>query len=359
MSCRDNHKKTVKKKTIITLIKLILAAGLLIYIFFKLVDFDQLKESLAKMNWLLFVLAVVLQWIIIFIGTHRLQILLRAQELSLSFWKTLKYNCIGYFFNPFSLGATGGDMVKAFYVSRETHHKKTESITVVFLDRIAGMTAVLLIATCSVLATLYIDDTFRPYLPYFFILIFLGISFIVFIFTKDFWKKYIPFDKIFKYKFIKNPFILKIVDFIFHTLAKIIGALYEYRSHKLVAIIALIESIVLQLIMCCFAWCIGTGLNFGIPVYAYFIVFPVATLFLALPITPAGLGIGDAIIIALFAEFGVDKNHGAAFVVLYRLNTLIMSLPGLVLWLLPGTHVTRKELATETEEVEPAKAGVL
>ncbi len=340
----------MKKKTLITLVKLLLAVALLVFIFFKLVDFDKLKESLAKMNWWLFVLAVVLQWVIVFIGTHRMQILLRAQDVRLNFWKTLKYNCIGYFFNLFSLGATGGDMVKAFYVSRETHHKKTESVTVVFLDRIAGMTAVLLIATCSILATLYIDNTFRPYLPYFLVLFFIGLCFIVFIFTKSFWGKFIPIDKILNYKFIKNKFILKIIDFIIQTLSKIIGAIYEYRNHKTVAFIAIAESIVLQLIMCCFAWCIGLGLGFGIPVYAYFIVFPVATLFLALPITPAGLGIGDAVIIALFAEFGVDKNLGAAFVVLYRLNMLIMSMPGFILWLLPGTYVTRKVLAADADE---------
>jgi len=341
----------VKKKTIITLIKLIIATSLLIYIFFKLVDFDQLKESLADMKWLYFVLAVFLQWVIIFIGTHRMQILLRAQEVKLSFLRTLKYNCIGYFFNLFSLGATGGDMVKAYYVSRETHHKKTESVTIVFLDRIAGMTAVLLIATCSILATMWVDDTFRPFLPYFLVLIFLGICFIIFIFTKNFWKKFISFDKILSYKFFSNKYVHNIIEFIVHTLARIIGALYEYRSHKLVAALALIESIVLQLIMCCFALSIGTGLSFGIPAYAYFIVFPVATLVLALPITPAGLGLGDGALIAGFAEFGANKHLGAAFVVLYRLNMLIMSSPGLILWLLPGTHVARKELAGE-EEVE-------
>jgi len=342
----------MKKKTLITLVKLLLAAGLLIFIFFKLVDFEELKESLAKMNWWFFVLAVALQWIIIFIGTHRMQILLRAQEVPLSFWKTFKYNCIGYFFNLFSLGATGGDMVKAFYVSRETHHKKTESVTVVFLDRIAGMTAVLLIATCSILATLYIDDTFRPYLPYFLALIFIGLCFIVFVFTKSFWGKFIPIDKILNSDFIKNKFILKFIDFIIQTLSKIIGAIYEYKSHKFVAFLAILESIILQLIMCCFAWCIGTGLGFGIPVYAYFIVFPVATLVLALPITPAGLGIGDMALIEGFSKFGADKSLGAAFIVLYRLNTLIMSALGFILWLLPGTHVTRKEIAADAVEVK-------
>ena len=334
---------TKSKKNFLTYAKLILAAVLVALIIYK-VDITESIHYLKEMNWWYFLLAIFLQWIIIFIGTHRLQILLRAQELDLSFWATLKYNCIGYFFNLFSLGATGGDMVKAYYVSRETHHKKTESVTVVFLDRIAGLVAVLLIASGSIMATLWIDTTFRPMLPYFIGFIFIGILFIVFIFTKEYWDKYIPFNKILRYKFINNKSVNKIIDFLIRTSSKIIGALYAYRKHKATAIIALIESIILQLIMCCFAWSVGTGLGFGISGYVYFIVFPVATLVLALPITPCGLGVGDGALIEGFFKFGVNKNLGTAFVVLYRFNTLLMSIPGLFLWFLPGTHISRKEL---------------
>ena len=334
---------TKSKKNFSTYAKLILAVVLVALIIYK-VDITESIHYIKEMNWWYFLIAIFLQWIIIFIGTHRLQILLRAQDLNLSFWATLKYNCIGYFFNLVSLGATGGDMVKAFYVSRETHHKKTESVTAVFLDRIAGLVAVLLIATGAIVATLWTDTTFRPLLPYFIGFIFIGILFTAFIFTKDFWSKYIPFDKISRYKLVNNKSINKIIDFLIRTSAKIIGALYIYRKHKSAAIIALIESIILQLIMCCLAWAIGTGLGFGISGYIYFIVFPVATLVLALPITPCGLGVGDGALIGGFLEFGVNENLGTAFVVLYRLDTLLMSIPGFFLWLLPGTHFSRKEL---------------
>jgi len=339
------------KNNIFSYAKLALAVVLIAYIIHK-VDLSQSVQYLKQMNWWFFVLAVALQWIIILIGTHRLKILLRAQELDLSFWATFKYNCIGYFFNLFSLGSTGGDMVKAFYVSRETHHKKTESVTVVFLDRIAGMVSVLLIATGSIIATLWIDDTFRPYLPFFLILIFLALIFVIFIFTKNFWVKFIPVEKILNYKLFKNKTIHKIIDFIFRTVARMIGALYAYRKHKLTAVIALAESITLQLLMCCFAWAVGTGLGFDKPGYIYFIVFPVSTLVLALPITPAGLGLGDGALIGGFVKFGVNKNLGTAFVVLYRLNVLLMSLPGFILWLLPDTHISRKVLEDEAEEME-------
>ena len=46
------------------------------------------------------------------------------------------------FFNAFLLGSTGGDLLKAYYAARETHHKKTEAVVTVFVDRIIGLFSV-------------------------------------------------------------------------------------------------------------------------------------------------------------------------------------------------------------------------
>jgi hypothetical protein len=40
-------------------------------------------------------------------------------------------------------GATGGDVVKAFYTARETGHKKTEAVSTVVIDRFIGLTALI------------------------------------------------------------------------------------------------------------------------------------------------------------------------------------------------------------------------
>jgi hypothetical protein len=41
---------------------------------------------------------------------------------------------VAHFFNSFLLGSTGGDLMKAYYAARETHHKKTEAVMTVFAD---------------------------------------------------------------------------------------------------------------------------------------------------------------------------------------------------------------------------------
>ncbi len=385
------------RSRVLAFVKLAVAAGLLTFIFCR-VDVRELMRQLARMDWWYFVLAVALQWVVVAIGTHRLQILLRAQNVHLSFLRTLKYNCIGYFFNLFSLGATGGDVVKSFYVARETERHKTESVTVVFLDRIMGMASVLIIAACVILATLWKDDTFRPLLPAVLLILVMGLAGVCIVFTKNWWTRFISFDHLLKTgacllaagclaltalrltgalnfrwsvvavavaacltgsgiilsrNYWKRVALLhRISESVGRTLRRIVNALHEYRAHRWAAITALAESIALQLIMCVIAWCFGRGLGFEVRWYAYFIVFPIATLILALPISPGGLGTGDLALIEGFKRFGVSDDLGAAFAVLLRLVMLSMSLVGFVLWILPGTHVARKELVARAEELD-------
>jgi len=119
-------------------------------------------------------------------------------------------------------------------------------------------------------------------------------------------------------------------------------------------VIALLESITLQLMMCVIGWCYGTGLGFDIPFYAYFIVFPIGTLILSLPISPSGLGTGEYTFIWCFSKFGIKEDSGLAlaFTLLLRLSMLSLSGVGFIMWMLPGTHITRKELEERAEAIE-------
>jgi hypothetical protein len=58
---------------------------------------------------------------------------------------------IAHFFNSFLLGSVGGDVLKAYYVARETHHKKTEAIITVVVDRIIGLFSMLILACIMML----------------------------------------------------------------------------------------------------------------------------------------------------------------------------------------------------------------
>jgi glycosyltransferase 2 family protein len=79
-------------------------------------------------------------------GVVRWRIVLEAQGLHLPLGRATTISFVAQFFNSFLLGSTGGDLIKAYYAARETHHKKTEAVTTVFVDRLVGLWAMLLFA---------------------------------------------------------------------------------------------------------------------------------------------------------------------------------------------------------------------
>lgn len=72
--------------------------------------------------------------------TVRWQFLLRTQQLRPSFSRLLGITFIGYFFNAFLLGSTGGDLMKAWYVARETPEARTRAAFSILIDRVIGLT---------------------------------------------------------------------------------------------------------------------------------------------------------------------------------------------------------------------------
>jgi hypothetical protein len=76
---------------------------------------------------------------------------LRVPGLDLPVSRATEISFVAHFFNSFLLGSTGGDLMKAYYAARETHHKKTEAVLTVLVDRLIGLWAMLLFAALMML----------------------------------------------------------------------------------------------------------------------------------------------------------------------------------------------------------------
>jgi len=76
----------------------------------------------------------------------RWQILLRVQGIQLGWIRLLGLLLIGVFFNFFIPGGTGGDIIKTFYLLKETPGKRTVALLSVLVDRLIGLIALVLFA---------------------------------------------------------------------------------------------------------------------------------------------------------------------------------------------------------------------
>ncbi len=101
----------------------------------------------------LLILAVLVHFPVGFLQAWRIQFLLAAQNIPMTYWECVKLSFAGNFLNfATPLGSNAGDVFKAYFVSLHTS-RKTEAVTTVVLDRVIGLgTLILVVATITVLS---------------------------------------------------------------------------------------------------------------------------------------------------------------------------------------------------------------
>ncbi len=140
------------KRAIITTLQVIVTLGLLWLVFHDGEKRAQMLEALrqAKLSW--FAAGILAYFVVELLGALRWWILLRVQGIGLTFRRAFALFMIGVFFNLFLPGAVGGDLVKIFYLMRETGPNKATAMLTVLMDRLIGLIALIAISVVVILA---------------------------------------------------------------------------------------------------------------------------------------------------------------------------------------------------------------
>ncbi len=133
------------KKRLKAAVKIGLAIVLMGYLF-KSGLVDMTRVETAKESPGLLALGCLLFTIPTFINSWRWQLLLRAAGFGVSWWRVFQLNHLGNFFNNFSLGSVGGDLVKAWYVVKSCPGARARAGLTVFVDRFIGLMAMIFLA---------------------------------------------------------------------------------------------------------------------------------------------------------------------------------------------------------------------
>ena len=90
------------------------------------------------------ILAALILTVGVLLTFFRWFILVRAQELPLTFLNALRLGLLGFFWNTFLPGSIGGDIVKAAYIARE-QERRTVAVATVLIDRAMGLWGIILV----------------------------------------------------------------------------------------------------------------------------------------------------------------------------------------------------------------------
>ena len=143
------------KRILWLVVRLLVVAGLVAFVVSR-TDMAQVLDIGRCLlgQWYLALAAMAVMSIQGPLSAYRWRMLLAVQDIHITFGESLRLTYIGWFFNNWMPGATGGDFVKAYYIAQQTH-KKTEAVTVVFLDRIIGLVAMCMMGAAAVTVSLH------------------------------------------------------------------------------------------------------------------------------------------------------------------------------------------------------------
>ena len=176
------------RKTLVTVLKIVISVALIYFIFTKL-NFSEVLDTLKRAHPLYLIIALFLFVISKVIGAYRLNLYFHELQVYLTHKSNLKLYLLGMFYNLFLPGGIGGDAYKGYVIKKNFEVKTKRVVSVLVLDRLSGL---LLIFIFTCILALFIEvDELQAYKFLFGIAIFASI--IVFWFlTKKFFDYTLP-----------------------------------------------------------------------------------------------------------------------------------------------------------------------
>lgn len=309
------------KRVLINSFKVSFAGGLIYWLVQSgKIDMELVKESFKSPLFVALIVflmlfdhgIVALRWRIIlqFKATEKLNIV----RIFLANW-------IGIFFNSVLPGAVTGDIIKIFYVKNEDKNlSKKFLLASVFLDRLVGLFGLILIG--GITSTLFYDFLAPKSKE---LETLLKINFLL--------SGIVIFSFIFLYFFHKIPLKLSawftskdILSGVMKKLEEMWNDLYMIKD-RLIKV--LIISMIIQSIAAVIFWKIVnqfTGDSFEL-IHA-FSIYPIGMISLAIPVAPAGLGVGHVVFLKLFSFLGIE--NGANLFNVYFIYIIMVNLTGII-----------------------------
>ncbi|MFH1222766.1 MAG: lysylphosphatidylglycerol synthase transmembrane domain-containing protein [Pseudomonadota bacterium] len=309
------------KTVLIYSLKFAIAGGLIYY----MISSGQLNIAAvyeAKNNYLLITLAFVMIFASALINFYRWDLLLKGQDIHLKAKDVISLCFIGLFFTTMLPGAVGGDIVKSVYITRKTHGRKTAAVTTILLDRLIGAVALIVIATVGLLLHYKVFSQ-QPALRTLGITIVLVLVGIV-AFTLLMLSRRVNRNRKWQ-ALLKNLPLSTII-------IKVYEAFHAYRNKHKYLTWALLVSFVTHGLNILAFYTITRALNFdSLNIYAYLFIVPVGLITTAIPLAPAGIGIGQAAFLKLFEwTLGIKTTVGAdAITIMQGLSIIIFMIGGI------------------------------
>lgn len=298
----DQARRRLKK----LLVRIVISCLLLGYILYaNRRNFSSIADAIRSANFFWLIVAFSLHTIGFLLTAFRWQMLLAARGAHFSAWYLVRAVLIGIFFNNFLPSTFGGDVFRAYDTSQKVG-SLTESMTVVLVERLTGIFALGVFA----LMALLLGFSHFGQIPI--IWLALGGLLVAFLLFLAAMNRTVAktVKAVFDHpELIKIPFLRNVQA----RLKQIYEALSVYQRNKRVMAVAFLLALLLQINVILHYYCIAYAMGLAVPVLYFFLIVPVVTIVLMLPVFINGIGGREAAYILLLGQFGVASAQAIAF----------------------------------------------
>lgn len=272
-------------------------------------------------------------------------LLLRAQSIHIELWAAVRLFYLGLFYNNVMPGAVGGDLLKAWYVTKHTDKRLAGALSV-FVDRVIGLAGTLLLAIFTYLTfvrgRIAIGGMGAGWLSRHWGVILWAVAAVGAVFAA------LLVHPAARARLAGTAAKVRVKGALLLRGAK--DAVVVYCSRPWTLLLALVLTLIAQSTVIAAFWLLGRDLGVEAGLSYYFVVFPVMWVVGAIPISIAGLGVTEAGTVGLFTLLaGTPRNLSTALALCQRFVWVLASLPGGLVHLL-GAHLPEQEISIDGQD---------
>lgn len=332
------------KRIVLTTLQAVVTLVLLWWIFRDGEKRALMIETLRNANWWWFLPGFVAVGLTSITQTWRWQWLMGVHGIRPSFRRAYGMNMIGWFFNLFLPGGTGGDLIKMYYATREAPGQRPAAVLSVFMDRVIGLFAlVILAAVISALdfQELWAAKELHPLLLSLLLIVCGAIGVVLASIVID---RFHLANRLPGWLPLRNVFL------------ELAAAFSKYARTPSVLLASLGVSIPTHLLFFFSFYTASQALGAGLTMGQLFVALPVVLTIAALPISVAGLGVREQLFkVCLAALYGTS---GGVAVLIGFSGFLIMVAWGVIGGIIyvfyrpSGKDTSLSDMAHEMEALE-------
>jgi uncharacterized protein (TIRG00374 family) len=331
------------RRTLIFVVKAAVAATLLTYLIYEAQRHERFRELVEQpKEWLLLAAGFVCTFLSILLSFIRWQILVVAVGIEFRTSEALRLGALGHVLNFVSLGNLGGDFFKAVFLAHKRPGRRTEAIATVVVDRLLGLTMMLILASIGILMTglLHTEELALRGLCQLILVStaagLAGAALLLFV-------PALTGERVLGWA--------RSMPVVGNILSRLLGAARAYRDQKRMLLNACLISFAVDLLYVVSFFLVSRGLPVSAPTFVeHLVIVPVASLAGAIPITPAGLGTLELATDRLYdAMPGIEDGVGTIVTLAHRLTMVAVAVVGLIYYFAYRAEV--HDVMAEAEEL--------